>query len=781
MRRNLFVHISLILMPLILGAKSPTSKPLKTKSATQPERKPLDQTDPKNIIANYLFIDDFTIKPPEREISEEIFWKYRFVLPSPLFEIESELKDPEVEMPITTGSGLEYYHINRGRVLYLNGENVPASKVWLTTRARYGEKWPYDRRNDYYLGVSFTKQGMDRIKRDKLGWEDAIGRGHLANAATFLSWAFIIKEQKDDPLIDVVTPKQLANLAAIYYNNGRFGAAYGAAEKGLQFLRKTGRNEYRTTFNSILAETFIQNRSYTEAIKSLDTALRSSSDMGIASSVFARAADIYYDLNNYELAETNYALANRVDQEMERIRPAQFVLRAESLFWLGKFKEAQKMLHFALELNAAKNAIDPLNPVYASFAALRLADAYLADGQKAQAVIEYSKVHSDYRNTEAAKIAKVREACLDLPGFGKDGPDKNVGHARALLEASKDMEIPEQARELAWACHVLSFTERERTPQMVERVKDFYTKYPFSRRFLKHMIEPVTEVQASKLAKYLEDNDPYAATKFFEATRHILFKKIEEQIQADLFVAYVDTFDSKKAVEFAEPYRKLAPDTFGKFLRLAVFQSEVDDKQIPKSMEPPQELSRRLSVVLAGVQRSQAVSLYINRVQSTKNAKHHLPWIYALNQNWAKDDEKYTCSHSFPTLARIFREAKSEFELAQSRALVQEFVKAQMPDLFRKDENCAVSVLELEFAAFKDAPTELGQLYVARAEWPMIDELVVLFWNVAEALKDAKLNDQAMGLYRVIVEKGPANSPKVMFAKLRLDGQRTEFDKIWDE
>jgi hypothetical protein len=186
-------------------------------------------------------------------------------------------------------------------------------------------------------------------------------------------------------------------------------------------------------------------------------------------------------------------------------------------------------------------------------------------------------------------------------------------------------------------------------------------------------------------------------------------------------------------------------------------------------------------VVLAGVQRSQAVSLYINRVQSTKNAKHHLPWIYALNQNWAKDDEKYTCSHSFPTLARIFREAKSEFELAQSRALVQEFVKAQMPDLFRKDENCAVSVLELEFAAFKDAPTELGQLYVARAEWPMIDELVVLFWNVAEALKDAKLNDQAMGLYRVIVEKGPANSPKVMFAKLRLDGQRTEFDKIWDE
>jgi len=780
-RRIPWLHLALILLPLTLGAKAPTSKPSKPKSPAQSEKKPLDQTDPKNIIANYLFIDDFTIKPPEREISDDIFWKYRFVLPSPLFEIEAELQNPDIEMPITMGSGLEYYHINRGRVLFLNGENVPASKVWLTTRARYGDKWPYDRRNDYYLGVSFTKQGMDRIKRDKLGWSDAIGRGHLGNAATFLSWAFIIKEHKDDPLIEAVTPKQLANLAAIYFNNGRYGAAYGAAEKGLQFLRKTGRNEYRTIYNSILAETFIQNRSYTEAIKSLDTALRSSNDLSVASSVFARAADIYYDLNNYELAETNYALANRVDREMERIRPAQFVLRAESLFWLGKFKEAQRMLHFALELNTAKNALDPLDANYASFAALRLADAYLADGQKAQAVVEYSKVYAEYRNSEAAKIAKIREACLDLPDFGKDGPDKNLGHARALLEASKDMGLPEQARELAWACHVLSYTERERTPQMVERVKDFYSKYPFSRRFLKQMIEPVTEVQASKLSKYIEENDHYAATKFFEATRHILFKKIPDQIQADLFVSYVDTFDSKKAIEFYEAYEKLAPDTFGKSLRMAVFQSEIDEKNVPKGMPSSQELSRRLNANLASVQKSQAVSLYINRVQSTKHAKYHLPWIYALNQNWAKDDEKYTCSHSFPTLARMFREAKTPFEMEQARGFVQDFVKAQMPDLFRKDENCAVSVLELEFSVLKDAPMDLGRLYTARAEWPMIDELVVLFWNVAEALKEAKLHEDAMALYRVIAEKGPVNSPKVKFAKLRLDGQRTEFDKIWDQ
>src|SRR5690606_35649812 len=147
---------------------------------------------------------------------------------------------------------------------------------------------------------------------------------------------------------------------------------------------------------------------------------------------------------------------------------------------------------------------------------------------------------------------------LEMPDYGPADSDRNVVHARNLLEASKNMDLPEPARELAWACHVLSYTARERTPEMLQRVRDFYQAYPYARSFLEQMVEPVREFQASKIEEFLKSKDYYSATQFFETNRATLFKKIDDPLRRDLFVAYMDIYDAQAAKEFYPVYQRMA-------------------------------------------------------------------------------------------------------------------------------------------------------------------------------------------------------------------------------
>ncbi len=770
--RNFGIHLILLCVP-VLALQAPSSN----------SKRPLHQENFKTIIDRYLFIDDFTVKPPEREISEELFWKYQLPFPKTDFAIDDQIDDAAKEIPATPGSGVEFFHINRGRVLFLNGNYGDAQNTWLAGRARFGDKWNYDRRQDYFLSLVFMKIGMDKIRKEKVDWKDHSVRGILANAATFLSWALLIKESKDDTVMDQIAPKQFYNLAAIYYNYGRYGAAFGAAKKGLDYLRKTGRTEYRSRLQRILAESFIQNRSYLEAVQVFDTALRHDSDPKQASEIFARVADIYFDLNNYELAETNYALANRVDNEIDRIKPSQFVLRGEALFWLGQFSEAAKMLNYAIEFAAANNVTEPLSDQYEGFARLRLADSYLAMKRLDDAKLEYGRVSHEFGPSEAGKIAKIRSACLEMPDFGPADQDRNVEHSRNLLNSSKDMDIPEPARELAWACHVLSYTERERTPEMIARVREFYEKYPFSRRFLRMMVDPVVEVQASQLTKFIEANDPYSATQFFESTRQLLFKTISDKLGRDLFIAFMDTYKPSKATEFVDAFMKTEPSSPTKDIRLVTYYSEVFGEKfatrIKKPNAPELVVAKRLTKEMPAIPAGDWASIYLNRIKATPAILLHSAWIYQLETQWAKSDEKLTCTLVYPSLVRLLNEGSVLWDQTRREREVREFVTAQLPDMFRKDEKCAISIMELEFGLFEDRPAELANLYRQRESWPMLEDIVALYWSVAESLKLKGQHDQATAIFRMIAEKGPADSSKVRFAKLRLDKTKTEFEKIW--
>ncbi len=744
-------------------------------SAAEQKPKLIHQQSFDEIIRNYLFVADFSSKEPERNVSDELFWKYPVTLPKVHFSVDFDLKDPKKEMPATAGDGMAFQHLNRGRILFQKGDFEEAKLVWLAGRARYGATYDFHRRNDYFIGQSFLQLAKLRLDEHGGDWLNPRVKSELANASTFLSYAFVVKEDLGDPLLDLVAPQQLYNLAATYYRYERYAGAFGVADRALNFLRKYGRSEYRAKLQRLLAEAHIRNLDYLSAVKELDSALRLGADKQQATMIFTRVGDIYFDLNNYELAAENYAIANRIDAEREVISPSTFVLLGESLFWLGKFSEAQKMFSYAMSEQSGRGSLGPLTPEYVGLAKLRIADAYLALKKYDEARLAYFDVAQEMRGTEVGRIARIRNACLELPEF--DG--NNVKHARESLTMLKDGEIPLQARELAWACHVASFTQRERTAAMVERVREFYSQYPES-RFLGGLVEPVREVQAKKLDEYLQRKEFYSAVSFFEKNRELLFKDVRDETKVTLFQIYADIYQQEKAREFMPAYEQARSDDMA-LIRLATVVAELMDRKADKTLE---KKNRIFAQTLEGrswtLPEGDLARTYLSRLQTTTQSASHLLWLYNLYRTWSEKNSKLTCEVVYPLMTKLFRTTERKGSMTQMlRSDVESVVGKNLPELLRSDETCGISYLELEIQLFAAKPGELGAKYLTRRGWPMSEELAGLFWDVAERCHQVGLVQLSRELWTFVAEKGPLGSPKVAFAKSRLELRATEFEKLW--
>lgn len=733
-----------------------------------------------SIVKNYLFVNDFSQKPDTRQISDQLFWKYPIKLNTVYFPIHMEVQDSNKELPAITGDGDAIYYMNYGRTEFHKGNYEKAKNLWLTCRQKFGKSYPHHRRNDYHIALAFmmiAKKNLDAGMK----FDDAKVRGNLANAATFLSWALVVKADTQDEVIEEISPKQFYNLAAIYYRYARFAGAYGAAERGLDFLAKVGRKDFRPDLRRILAESHITNRTYLEAVKQLDTAIRQDPDPKQAAAMFSRVGDIYFDLNNYELAEYAYDLANRVDRDVSQVNPSQFILRGEALFWMGRFDEAQKNFNYALERAADKAVISNLPADYAAKAHLRIADSYLAQNKYDAAKLEYFRVSNEYRGTLESEIAKIRSACLELPHF--DG--NNVEHARKLLSELKSREnLPYEANELSWACEVASYSQRERTAAMVSRVQEFYNRYPES-RFLASLVEPVREVKASHLDQLFSEKKTYSAISYFEKTRDLLFKDLNPPRKARLFEAYVDTFHSDKAAEFWPDYNRSVPDSDLKKLRSATFHAEIAAiSRQKKWQEANQKFGGALVKHTWSITPSKQSRQYLYRAVSAKSDEKsknsHLDWAYRLVKDWAAKDKTTYCSDVYPVLAKMvhdFNEHDTPFEILKKDTLG--IVDNLLPNLLVQDETCAISLLELEFVVLKASPSELGRRYLGRGDWRITKALATLFWEVAE---QNSVNGQptiAREIWSLIRDKAPSDAPEVAFAKVRLDPSQTEFEKIW--
>jgi tetratricopeptide (TPR) repeat protein len=772
------------------------------KAPAQPQ--PLYKRSNQEIADRYTIIGDFSMHPAERKVSDEIFWSYQYVIPKPSFPIVLKVDDPEKEIPATVGGGRPVEHINRGRILYLEKNYEEARKTWLAARAMYGTEWDFHRRNDYFIAQTFLQISAEKLATLKDWGADEV-KGNFDNTSTFLSWAFIRKEDIPDALLDQYAPKNYYNLAAIYWQYGRFAGAYGAAEKGLNFLRRTGRSDYRAELLRISAEAHIQNRTYLEAVQLLDMVIRYDIGNVVAyekarasgakispeqekswrnsarqvASAFARIGDIYFDLRNYELAEDSYALAARMDEESDVISPEQLVLRGESLFWLGRFSEARKILHFALEKRSSVTR--HLSREFAAWASLRLADAALAEAKTdkdfAETKLSYYKVWHSFGESAQSAVANVRAACLELPEY----KGNNVRHARELLEKVKlNGDIPYVLNEVAWACQVASYTDRERTPEMLERVRNFAAAYPES-KFLRQFFDPVREFQAERINAYFASNDPYAAVSFFEKNRKLLFPKPEPELLNNLFVAYTDIGNFDSAAEFYPGFAKVAKTDLDFMRMLAVASVEADQKDAKARVK---WVAPRDKLISEAVKKrwklfpdAKAQSL-VGRVMATGGSDRHLDWLKNLASYWSSEKPELLCDVEYPVLSRIADRGPAAARQVTERLDV--IVSTYMPDLFKKDESCGSSLLELENRILGTRTKELASRYLQRQTWPMHGTFLHLYWMVAEHMHDSGDTESARSLWKVIADKGPPKAPETGFARARLDPTRTEFEKMWD-
>ena len=739
------------------------------------------------IIKSYQIIGDFSIEPAERNVSSEFFWRYPFPLPKAVFPVNHKLGDKTEDMPSTPGFDKPIQHMNYGRILFKQKNYEEARKIWLSARARYGKKFNFHRRNDYFIGLAYLKisKGIRKMFHGDIFRSEV--RLTYSNTATFFNWAFIKKRDLQDPQLDVIAPAALYNLAAIYHEFDRYSAAHLAAQEGLAFLRRTGRKDYRPHFRRLIAEGWIKDRQYMRAAREFDTIIRQENNPEQAAFAFSRIGDIYFDLNKYELAEESYYLSQIINHEIKKILPLSFILRGEALFWLGRFTDAQKALHYGMKSISHKNAKESLSVEFRSWASLRIADAYLAQyssnrhktDQLDQAKLAYYRVEHEFPNSDAAFVAKVRRACLSLPIYHGN----NVKHARSTLSQIRDSVAPLQVVELAWSCEVMSYGERERGLEFVNKVKDFYKRFPKS-RYLSQYIPSLVEVKSSYLETYLEEKDYHRGTLFFEKNREDLFKQISSNRQTQLFKAYMEINLPKKAREFWETYHLHEPPSLEKFLLSNLYLSEIQDLEgINKN-----QLSQ-LKRILANNQKpfklkeTTRMRGFVNRLLKSNLYYLHLSWLYKATFSWNHEDTKDLCEISYPILSKWFHARKSTKTPMES--LWQEtskIINTHFPLLFTKSLSCSKALLELEAEIGSNSSLSkvYGQRWLKRFEWPQKAVTVPLMWQASEAIRKIEPNSAiSTQLWSYLAELDPAQFPEVRYAKTRLDKSKTQTEGLW--
>lgn len=732
----------------------------------------------QEILKTYTFIADFSQKPEVRQNSDEIFWKYQYLIDSPSFPLEPKFTNFDRELPKSPGEGRPLQHLNQARISIINGDYEGAKGILLAARNRFGTSYALHRRADYMTAYTFLGLAFQKYELANKNWSDTTITFDLDNASTFLNWALIVKRDDIDPLVEDATPKGLYNMAAIYFLKKRFAGSFGAASTGINYLRKTGRNEYRAQFHRLLAEVYIKNRNYLQATQELDLGIRLDPDPKLAPKMFGRIADIYFDLNNYELADDLYSLASKIDREKGYVDPSQHILRGETLFWLGKFAEAQKVIDYGLHSSLGVSSLSTLPPGYASLGLLRIADSFLALKNFKKAALSYFQVEHQFPNSYAAKVASVRRACLELPGY----QGNNVSHARKLLdEVRKDPNgLPKEAVELAWACEVESYTERERTPMMLARVREFALAHSGS-RFLQRFVSPVAEVQRSKINEYIDAGKIYETISFYETNKELLFKSVESYVARALFESYVDTFQSIKAAEFL-PAFEASPDSDKKWIYLALAATELAEHFHDAKWKSK---NREISVLL--MKRSWSDSAQgilepvIGRFIISESGNLHLPWLTRFIDFSRYSDVASLCKTAYPLLVRVSdQEPVSGSISVPVSKRINAIIEKHYQELSNSQPDCLAAFFDLEHRS-NPSMNDYLEVMSRRLKWKPSPSLLQQFWDTAEEVRGKQESNFANNYYEYIKKNAPKDSKLAKFASERLDNRRSEMENLWQK
>ncbi len=741
----------------------------------------LYEKDFKTIMDSYTFIGDFRQKEAEREITNGYFFKYPLLIPKPDLSLDFNFGMTDADFPATQGDERATAHLNAARQLFKNKDYENARKTLLSARYRYGGSYPAHRRTDYFLGLTYlqiSKKILEDFGRDI--HRDEV-RLSFSNAATFFAWAFIKKKDVKDDFLDQITPRGLYNLAVLYLQFGRHAGAHAAAEQGLDFLRSSGRGDFRPQLRNLLVETWILDHNYLKAMQELDTLIRQDPNPKATAPAFARAADIYFDLANYELAEEVYQLANRIFIFADQVDPHTYLLRGESLFWLGRFEEAIQMFELAFEADNSRKKIKNISRNQRSWAKLRMADARLAlfnsakEGQNRKVLFEkaqlaYFQVGHEFPGTEAQKIARVRQACISLPHY----KGNNIKHARADLARLRTQNLPMQAIELSWACEIDSYAKTDKSLGFIAKVQEFYDKFPRS-NFIKNFVKPITNIRADKIDEYFAQNDDHSAIKFYEARKDLLFKNLSPKRRAKLFLSYVRTFSSDKAKSFWSDFAKWDKDPSHKMWGslFLIEMADLDAKGPWRNLLQDWLTKNGLDLDLSPAN----IEIW-HRIWSHRFDKSLASLLLAITNKWGKADSQTICTYKSSLISRLIGEG---YDLSELEKEVNQDMDLLFPKIFTTNMSCAYNLLDLEFKIASEAKTQdrYAKKWLDRLNWPFKRIAIPFIWEAQQILAKNQMNAESDRLLNILTKLDPKQFEESTFAKLKADKGAGEVESFW--
>ena len=756
----------IFILSLIISAQA-------TKAQQRQSDRPLSDRAIKEIIERYSFIADFNVYDETRNVGDEVFWRYSSILPRPKFKLDVNLdiNDPKfkTQVPVTYGSSRVEEHINAGRVEFLKGNFKEAIDIWTAGHRRYLKKNSLSKRYSYFLGLAMLSQAQKEINSGA-EWDSNDIKAMLYSVTTLYSKAFGLKDGIKDPEIDKFKIKALHNQAVIYYQYKRYPLALGIANKALRYQQQIGVTKKQSILRRIVAEVYIDAEEYLDAIRQYDLAIRQSENPVDAAYMFARSGDIYFSLNNFELAEDMYRLAIRVSRKKSILDPAQYILRGESLFWMGKFKDAQIMLNYGMMSAGSPKVEYDVGEDLQALAHIRIADASLALKENKKARLRYFQHIEQFRNKPTVPYAKLRLACLELPFY----EGNNILHARELLDSYKNSEdiLNPDAIEMAWTCEMASYAKTDRDPKLVARVRKFYEKYPNS-KLLQALIEPVREVQSETINSLIDEKKYGETIDLYEKSKKTIYTKLSPKQQAGLFEAYVALYQSDKASPFAREYYENMKSPLENLIFLVGYAEIKDEETKIDLAQTYSVLREQLVDKPLDLDNTTSTRLLIKRLLRADDS--NIIWISKLFMNWAVEDLDAYCEDIYSLLFSKKDSTKYRKYITGTTEFV---INSRFNRILEKNPLCAKNYVALYMlltnqAVFNDFLKEHENI-------PYNDDFLPLIWAFANEMINSGMQDEGRELLNKILNKTDKENKYNRFSKAKLETFESRYNNIWE-
>ncbi len=761
-------------MSLSLDGK-PTSTPQKKALINKSKATSFD-----DIISSYLFIGDFSTKSESPSPTGDNFWRYPFKFEPFYPELDLKVEDIKSKSFRVIGGDELAKSMAKSRNEFLSGNIVEAQETLSQARSKWGLDPLMNRRSEFHLALINLTLLAELLKDKPVDYQiDEAIKKSMTRCAYFLSAVFILRKDLSDPEIDKHTLWGLYNLAVLYHKLERWSIMVGAIDQGLTEHLKQGRSDFRAKLRRMLAEIFIKGADYLSAIQEIDTTIRQDKNQKTAAQLFARAGDIYYALNNFDLAAAAYEQAHAIDKLNKNIDPTRALFYGESKFWLGQYADASKLLDSAERASLQSNNDWLASSGQLSWLGLRRRDAASAMARTKEDLsrvrLGYFQVEEQFKGSEPARIAKVRGICTELPTF----EGNNVRHAREELQLLIKENLPEKLMESTEACYTESYSQREKTDLMVEKVKQFADKYPQSKA-LERMIPAVVDVKSETIQEYFSKKQYDLATELFEKRRNILYQNISPSLAKQLFVAYTTLYRSEKANEFWTTLNAPSNKSLLADLNPLLVLSYLADTSPITNPKTPLNNAWKQAIIQASKpsipENANNSELLRRIIQSQPSNAEVVKTIFGIISSWNKDREwKRICDEEMPLLQKLKKLNPNKDP--SITAVLKSQKSSAIKDLLAVDTSCFHSWIQLERETLN--LTELKSNYLERAEWPLTGPWLESVWLIAEKFHQNKQSENAQALWQKIVKDAGADTIEHKLAKDRLDEVKPESEKIW--